>query len=45
MNAQLAEIIGLIINLIRNCIVTEVDRDDWLCWVETGALKPAGLTG
>lgn len=45
MNAQLTEIMRLITNLIRIDIVTEVDRDGWLCWVKTGDLEPTGLTG
>lgn len=39
MNAQLTEIMRLITNLIRIDIVTEVDRDGWLCWVKTGDLE------
>ncbi|RBN22280.1 phage baseplate assembly protein V, partial [Klebsiella pneumoniae] len=36
MNTQLTEIMRLITNLIRTGIVTEVDRDSWLCRVKTG---------
>lgn len=39
MNAQLTEIMRLITNLIRTGIVTEVDRDGWLCRVKTGDLE------
>nr|VXZ92028.1 Phage P2 baseplate assembly protein gpV [Klebsiella pneumoniae] len=39
MNTQLTEIMRLITNLIRTGIVTEVDRDGWLCRVKTGDLE------
>lgn len=39
MNAQLTEIMRLITNLIRTGIVSEVDRDNWLCRVKTGDLE------
>lgn len=39
MNTQLTEIMRLITNLIRTGIVTEVDRDSWLCRVKTGDLE------
>ncbi|HBR3992909.1 TPA: phage baseplate assembly protein V [Klebsiella pneumoniae] len=39
MNSQLTEIMRLITNLIRTGIVTEVDRDGWLCRVKTGDLE------
>ncbi len=39
MNVQLTEIMRLITNLIRTGIVTEVDRDGWLCRVKTGDLE------
>lgn len=39
MNAQLTEIMRLITNLIRTGIVTEVDRENWLCRVKTGDLE------
>ena len=39
MNAQLTEIMRLITNLIRTGIVTEVDREHWLCRVKTGELE------
>lgn len=39
MNSQLTEIMRLITNLIRTYIVTEVDRDGWLCRVKTGDLE------
>lgn len=38
MNAQLTEIIFLIINLIRAGIMSEVDLLNWLCRVKTGRL-------
>ena len=38
MNAQLTEIMRLITNLIRTGVVTEVDRENWLCRVQTGEL-------
>ncbi len=39
MNAQLTEIMRLITNLIRTGVVTEVDRENWLCRVKTGDLE------
>ncbi len=39
MNAQLTEIMRLITNLIRTGVVTEVDRENWLCRVKTGELE------
>ncbi len=39
MNAQLTEIMRLITNLIRTGVVTEVDREHWLCRVKTGDLE------
>ncbi|EGT4441740.1 phage baseplate assembly protein V [Cronobacter sakazakii] len=39
MNTQLTEIMRLITNLIRTGIVSEVDRDNWLCRVKTGDLE------
>ncbi len=39
MNAQLTEIMRLITNLIRTGIVTEVDRNKWLCRVKVGELE------
>ena len=39
MNAQMTEIMRLITNLIRTGIVTEVDREGWLCRVKTGELE------
>lgn len=39
MNAQLTEIMRLITNLIRIGVVTEVDRENWLCRVKTGDLE------
>lgn len=39
MNAQLTEIMRLITNLIRTGIVTEVDRENWLCRVKVGELE------
>ena len=39
MNSELTEIMRLITNLIRTGIVTEVDRDGWLCRVKTGDLE------
>lgn len=39
MNAQLTEIMRLITNLIRVGIVTEVDRENWLCRVKVGELE------
>lgn len=38
MNAQLAEIMRLINNIIRTGVVAEVDSDRWLCRVQTGEL-------
>ncbi|MDD8336858.1 phage baseplate assembly protein V [Escherichia coli] len=39
MNVQLTEIMRLITNLIRTGVVTEVDRENWLCRVKTGELE------
>ncbi|HBQ2757232.1 TPA: phage baseplate assembly protein V, partial [Klebsiella pneumoniae] len=39
MNTQLTNIMRLITNLIRTGVVTEVDRDGWLCRVKTGDLE------
>ncbi|MGP8885148.1 phage baseplate assembly protein V, partial [Klebsiella pneumoniae] len=39
MNTQLTEIMRLITNLIRTGVVTEVDRENWLCRVKTGDLE------
>ncbi len=39
MNAQITEIMRLITNLIRTGVVTEVDRENWLCRVKTGDLE------
>ncbi|WP_455427532.1 phage baseplate assembly protein V [Dryocola sp. LX212] len=39
MNTQLTEIMRLITNLVRTGIVTEVDRENWLCRVKTGDLE------
>lgn len=39
MNAQLTEIMRLITNLIRTGIVTEVDRQKWLCRVKVSGFK------
>ncbi|HFD6909146.1 TPA: phage baseplate assembly protein V [Escherichia coli] len=39
MNRQLTEIMRLITNLIRTGVVTEVDRENWLCRVKTGDLE------
>lgn len=39
MNAQLTEIMRLITNLIRTGVVTEVDRENWLCRVKTSDLE------
>lgn len=39
MNTQLTEIMRLITNLIRTGIVTEVDRENWLCQVKVGELE------
>ena len=39
MNAQLTEIMRLITNLIRTGIVSDVDRENWLCRVKTGDLE------
>ncbi|PVJ01665.1 phage baseplate assembly protein V, partial [Salmonella enterica] len=39
MNSQLTEIMRLITNLIRIGVVTEVDRENWLCRVKTGDLE------
>lgn len=36
MNAQLTEIMRFITNLICIGVVTEVDWENWLCWVKTG---------
>lgn len=39
MNAQLTEIMRLITNLIRTGIVSDVDREKWLCRVRVGDLE------
>lgn len=39
MNAHLTEIMRLITNLIHTGVVTEVDRENWLCRVKTGDLE------
>ncbi|MCL0228991.1 phage baseplate assembly protein V, partial [Klebsiella pneumoniae] len=39
MNTQLTNIMRLITNLIRTGVVTEVDRDGWLCRVNTGYIE------
>lgn len=39
MNTQLTEIMRLITNLIRTGIITEVDRENWLCRVKVGELE------
>ncbi|WP_418885089.1 phage baseplate assembly protein V [Cronobacter dublinensis] len=39
MNAQLTEIMRLIVNLIRTGTVTEVDRKNWLCRVTVGKFE------
>lgn len=39
MNTQLTEIMRLITNLIRTGVVTEVDRENWLCRVKTSDLE------
>lgn len=39
MQTQLTEIMRLITNLIRNGIVSEVDKVNWLCRVKTGDLE------
>lgn len=44
MNAQLTEIMRLITNLIRTGVVTEVDRENWLCRVKTGDLETNWIT-
>ena len=39
MNAHLTEIMRLITDLILTGIVTEVDRENGLCWVTLGELE------
>ncbi|GCG08915.1 phage baseplate assembly protein [Escherichia coli] len=39
MDKNLTEIMRLITNLIRTGVVTEVDRENWLCRVKTGDLE------
>lgn len=39
MDMKLTEIMRLITNLIRTGIVSDVDRDNWLCRVKTGDLE------
>ncbi|CAM7789482.1 hypothetical protein ESCOMM206M_04135 [Escherichia coli] len=39
MDKNLTEIMRLITNLIRTGVVTEVDRENWLCRVKTGELE------
>ena len=39
MNAQLAEIMRIITNLIRTSTVTEVDRENGLCRVKVGEFE------
>lgn len=39
MDKNLTEIMRLITNLIRTGVVTEVDREKWLCRVKTGDLE------